>query len=92
VQQLIHTQPHEIDEIGIDTRQPTAHSFLENRVDRSALAKHSVDELAQPPAVPRIEIDGPPLERRIEHFTASQVGRDTSSNDARRGYAADCNL
>ncbi len=55
VQQLIDAEPEEIDHIGIQARQATAHPLGENRVDRGTMAQHSVDELARPAAVARIE-------------------------------------
>src|ERR1700674_2098592 len=92
VQELIDAEPEEIDHIGIQARQSTAHTLRENRVDRRAIAQHSVDELARPAAVARIERTDTTLERLVEELSAPEVDADLRGYRPRGGYPTDsCN-
>ena len=63
VQKLVHAEPHEIDKVGIDTRESASNALLENCVNSAALSEHSVHELTKPAAIARVEICGATLER-----------------------------
>ena len=83
VQQLIDAESQQVDHIGIETDQSAADSLRENGIERGTLAQHSVDELAGPATIPRVERHNAALERLVEEFAASQIDADLCCHRSR---------
>ena len=88
VGELVDAEPQQVDDVGIEARQPTAHAVGKNRVDPGAVTQHPVHELARPAAIARVERSDPSLEGLIEELSSPEIDADLGGDGARRGDSA----
>jgi hypothetical protein len=86
--ELLHAQPQQVDEVGVERDEPAAHAPFEHRVHPRAAPQQPVDELLQPPPVAPVERGGVALERRVEQVPGAQVGEHLGRGRARGRDAA----
>ena len=82
-QQLIDAEAQEVDQVGIELRQPAAHAVVEQRVEPAAPAQHPVHELLRPPPVAR-DRAGSCAARTTLSSSSPRAGRRSTSAAATR--------
>jgi hypothetical protein len=85
VEELIHAKAQEVGEVGVETRQSTAHAWREEMVNPPTLAEHPPHKFLGPTAITRIELCRAPIKGSVEQESGAEIREGIGGGDASVG-------
>ena len=86
MKELVHAEPKQIGEVGVEARDATAHAWGEQMVEPAALAQHPPDQFLRPAPIARIELRGAAVKRGVEEESGAEVRQGVGGGNASVGH------
>jgi hypothetical protein len=88
---LERAEAEQIEKIGVESRNAVSHALIQECVETGAPTQHSVDELASPTSIARVEVvfvAHAPVERCVEQLASAKIRTDRRGSGACVGDSA----